>query len=222
VRIDLNDSGPLYRQIAARIAYCIATGRLPAGSRLPSLRKAQHAWGVHLHTVRRAYRELQSRGLVHIQVRGETVVLSGSTRPPATLRELVAAVLHEAEGAFGATAGTVTEEIRAIVQDHPQICVVECSRTLSSGLADQIARAWHVRAAPRLLEEEWPRGQAVISTYFHVRELRARLGERSSRITYLHTTLSGSCAPGLGPASESARTRPATYRGFWIALTAMR
>src|SRR4051812_21198550 len=94
---ELNVKLPLYKQIAARLEYAIATGRIAPGTVLPSLREAQEQWGVNLHTVRHAYRELERTGLVSIHDRvGATVV-----QPPAlatsNVRQFVVQALREAE-----------------------------------------------------------------------------------------------------------------------------
>jgi molybdate-binding protein/DNA-binding transcriptional regulator YhcF (GntR family) len=53
-----------YRAIAAEIARRIATGALPPGARLPTVREAAASWAVNVNTVHRAYALLAARGLV--------------------------------------------------------------------------------------------------------------------------------------------------------------
>ena len=62
--LDPDSAVPLYHQITEALSYRIATGRIPPGQRLPSVREAATAWDVNMHTVRRAYGELSERGLV--------------------------------------------------------------------------------------------------------------------------------------------------------------
>lgn len=64
--LDPDSPVPLYHQITEALSYRIATGRIPAGQRLPSVREAAKAWDVNMHTVRRAYGELSQRGLAWI------------------------------------------------------------------------------------------------------------------------------------------------------------
>lgn len=54
----------VYVQVADRIEAQIHSGRLPAGAMLPGERALMEEYGVALHTVRRAVRELRDRGLV--------------------------------------------------------------------------------------------------------------------------------------------------------------
>lgn len=55
---------PLFHQLAEAIAYRIAVGRVRPGERLPSMREAGEALGIHYLTVRKAYGALEERGLV--------------------------------------------------------------------------------------------------------------------------------------------------------------
>jgi len=55
---------PFYRQLIDQIAAHIRSGRLPAGTRLPSVRDLARDVLVSLITVRRAYSELERSGLI--------------------------------------------------------------------------------------------------------------------------------------------------------------
>ncbi len=55
---------PFYRQIVDQVADAVRSGRLPPGSRLPSVRELAASLSVSLITVRRAYADLESAGLV--------------------------------------------------------------------------------------------------------------------------------------------------------------
>ena len=75
-------SGPAYRQIADAIAEDIASGTLPAGTRLPPHRILAYAIGVSPSTTSRAYAEAVARGLVYGEVGRGTY-----TRPPGAVPE---------------------------------------------------------------------------------------------------------------------------------------
>lgn len=186
-----DDGEPLYRQIAAHIAYAIATGRLQPGAVLPSLRRAQGAWRVHLHTVRRAYLELQRRGLVRIRKGEPTVVLAASDSEPGSLRESVVAFLAEAGRRHGATPASVAAEIRRIVDDRPRVPVAECSHTLARSIGDQLTRAWHISPRPILLAEARPVEDPVVSTYFHRGDLVTPAHGTGPAVVYVRLRLSG-------------------------------
>ena len=83
-------SQPLYRQIAEQIRVQIAEGRLPAGTRLPTVRQLAETLGVTRVTAQNAYSELQANGLVESTVgRGTFVVGSPQTD------ELITAIVKE-------------------------------------------------------------------------------------------------------------------------------
>lgn len=62
--IDPVSGVPIYRQIAGQIRQQIRDGRLPPGTRLPPVRELAATLTVNPNTVARAYRELESSGLL--------------------------------------------------------------------------------------------------------------------------------------------------------------
>lgn len=187
---------PLYRQLADGLAYAIATGRLEAGATLPSLREAEAHWGVNLHTVRRAYAEVEQAGLVRTVPRSGTIVLAESERAAAPAPEpggvapgerdaFVRGCLAEAERRFGLTPTGFAERLLVLeASEPPEVRVAECSRSLASMLAEQLRTRWRVRAEACRLDELPPAG-VVVSTYFHYNELRDALEERISDLSFV-------------------------------------
>jgi DNA-binding transcriptional regulator YhcF (GntR family) len=76
ITIDLASPTPPYEQVRLRIAELAAAGDLPAGSRLPPVRTLAVTLGLAANTVARAYRELETAGLVETRGRLGTVVTS--------------------------------------------------------------------------------------------------------------------------------------------------
>jgi DNA-binding transcriptional regulator YhcF (GntR family) len=72
--IDPTSGDAPYEQIRAQIARQVATGALPAGSRLPTVRALAETLGIAANTVARAYRELERAGVVTTRGRNGTVV----------------------------------------------------------------------------------------------------------------------------------------------------
>ena len=64
LRISDQDGVPIYVQLMNQIKYLVASGRLQAGEQLPPVRKLAEQLLVNPNTVARAYRELESEGLV--------------------------------------------------------------------------------------------------------------------------------------------------------------
>ncbi|HXJ81161.1 MAG TPA: GntR family transcriptional regulator [Candidatus Methylomirabilis sp.] len=63
-QIDPRSSIPLYVQIADRIRIAVATGEMPSGGALPSVRNLASQLRVNPATVVQAYRELEEVGVV--------------------------------------------------------------------------------------------------------------------------------------------------------------
>ncbi|MGF1452822.1 MAG: GntR family transcriptional regulator [Opitutales bacterium] len=64
LRLDPSAPSPLYRQLADRLHFAINTGQLTPGEALPSLRTIARERGLALNTVVKAFRHLESAGLV--------------------------------------------------------------------------------------------------------------------------------------------------------------
>lgn len=82
IKLDLESEKPIYIQLMEQIISGIAKKELLPGERLPSVRSLASDIGVNLHTVSKAYQELQQKGflLIHRQ-RGAVVHPEGI--PPA-------------------------------------------------------------------------------------------------------------------------------------------
>lgn len=74
--IDLSSSRPPFEQLRGQIATQVTSGELPAGTRLPTVRQLAAELGLAPNTVARAYRELESDGVVATHGRRGTVVRS--------------------------------------------------------------------------------------------------------------------------------------------------
>src|SRR5215468_310740 len=62
--VDPDDEFPVGLQLTLRLRALIATGRLAAGEKLPSVRRLAEWAGVNLNTVRAVYAGLEAEGLV--------------------------------------------------------------------------------------------------------------------------------------------------------------
>ncbi|WP_329381334.1 GntR family transcriptional regulator [Streptomyces sp. NBC_01716] len=65
IRVDSGAPVPPFEQIRAQLADLISVGRLREGDRLPPVRQLASDLGLANNTVVRAYRALESAGLVH-------------------------------------------------------------------------------------------------------------------------------------------------------------
>lgn len=76
--VDPTSTTPPYEQVRAGVAALVATGDLPAGTRLPAVRSLATDLGLAAGTVARAYRLLEESGVVETRGRGGTVVAFGT------------------------------------------------------------------------------------------------------------------------------------------------
>jgi DNA-binding transcriptional regulator YhcF (GntR family) len=75
---------PPYEQLRAQLASRIASGDLPAGTKLPTVRGLAAELGLAVNTVARVYRELEADGVVVTEGRRGTFVASAAIPPDAT------------------------------------------------------------------------------------------------------------------------------------------
>ena len=94
----------------------IHSGRLGAGEKLPTVRQAAADFGVAPGTVQKAYRALESEGLIVSRVGSGTRVAAGVAALPADLtrrlRELVDVAVAE-----GVSTETLTDVLRLMADD---------------------------------------------------------------------------------------------------------
>ena len=74
IQLDIKSGVPFYRQIIDQVKSAVATGRLEAGERLPTVRQLAVDLSVNPNTVSRAYTELELTGLVETQMGSGTFV----------------------------------------------------------------------------------------------------------------------------------------------------
>jgi GntR family transcriptional regulator len=64
IHISTADGVPIYQQIVNQVKYLVSSGRLEAGEELPAIRTLAEKLVINPNTVARAYRELESAGIV--------------------------------------------------------------------------------------------------------------------------------------------------------------
>lgn len=74
LRVDPNSSQPPFDQLRSQIIDSVRDGRLAPGSRLPTVRDLAGQVGLAVNTVARAYRELETAGIVETRGRFGTFV----------------------------------------------------------------------------------------------------------------------------------------------------
>ena len=102
LRLDSADPAPIYLQIERAIRAGIATGRLPKGHQLPTVRQLAVELKVNANTVAKVYSDLEREGVVETRRGVGTFIAEPSAPFPRqrgnrqALRELAARVLQDA------------------------------------------------------------------------------------------------------------------------------
>jgi len=80
IRVSSSDGVPVYLQIVNQVKYLVASKRLAPNEQLPPVRKLAEQLLVNPNTVARAYRELETAGVI-VTRRGSGVFVSESGSP---------------------------------------------------------------------------------------------------------------------------------------------
>ncbi|WP_263770293.1 PLP-dependent aminotransferase family protein [Propionivibrio soli] len=116
----MNDiAGSLYQSLAEELRTAISDGRLPAGSRLPSVRETARNRSLSINTVLAAYRQLEARGQVEARPQSGYFVRSRLAEPagpsesarPARALPAETAVLDRIEAVLAAQSDPATIDL---------------------------------------------------------------------------------------------------------------
>ena len=116
IAIDVNEPTPIYVQVERALRAAIATGRVPIGEQLPTVRQLAVDLRINANTVARVYAELERAGIVETRRGVGTFVASVKPLTPrrgreGELRALVQRWLEEA-AARGFTAEDLARQLR--------------------------------------------------------------------------------------------------------------
>jgi DNA-binding transcriptional regulator YhcF (GntR family) len=116
ITIDARSPVPPYEQLRAQLAGQIHERVLPAGARLPTVRRLAADLGLAINTVVRAFHELEAAGLIETRGRAGTFVTAGGE--PARERAVQAAREYAAVvSGLGLSPDEAVQLIRAAL--HP-------------------------------------------------------------------------------------------------------
>ena len=79
IHINSNDGVPIYLQIVNQVKYLVASGRLAPGEEMPPIRVLAEELLINPNTVARAYRELETAGVVTKRRTAGTYVSEGES-----------------------------------------------------------------------------------------------------------------------------------------------
>ncbi|MER6079051.1 GntR family transcriptional regulator [Streptomyces sp. NPDC001833] len=112
LKIHIDDSAPPYEQVRAQISEQARGGVLPVGYRLPTVRGLAESLGLAVNTVAKAYRALETDGVIETRGRNGTFVAAAGS---AAERE--AAVAAQAYADRVRRLGLAEEEALSAVRD---------------------------------------------------------------------------------------------------------
>jgi len=95
-----SNATPRYQRLADELSEAIHAGRMPAGTRLPSLRQMARQRALSLNTVIAAYRQLEDAGLVLPRAKAGFEVAARLDAPQRSLRDVASAPTAPAQQAF--------------------------------------------------------------------------------------------------------------------------
>lgn len=74
IQIEPNSDIPIYAQLSFQLIEAIASGKLKDGDTLPSVRSLASDLGMNMHTVNKAYHELEKKGIIRIVPKSGAVI----------------------------------------------------------------------------------------------------------------------------------------------------
>lgn len=111
ITIDPESAVPPFEQVRAQIAELASSGAIPVGTRLPTVRGLAEQLGLAANTVAKAYRELETAGVVQTRGRHGTVVAASGDASRAAAAQAAAAYAARVHGL-----GIPAAEARAVLE----------------------------------------------------------------------------------------------------------
>jgi GntR family transcriptional regulator len=118
IHISTNDGVPIYLQLVNQIKFLIASGRLLAGDELPPIRVLATQLLINPNTVARAYRELETAGIVEKRRTAGTYVSEQGS--PLARRERVKILAERIDTLLAEAShmGVTLEDVLKLVQQR--------------------------------------------------------------------------------------------------------
>ena len=125
IHISATDGVPIYQQIVNQVKYLVASGRLTPGEEMPPIRVLAERLLVNPNTVARAYRELESAGVVEKRRTAGTYVSDAGS--PLARKERVRIITERVDAllAEARQLGIAVNEVLELVERRNQAMQTE-------------------------------------------------------------------------------------------------
>jgi DNA-binding transcriptional regulator YhcF (GntR family) len=212
--IDKDSKLPLYLQLKDLIKYYISTGAIQNNDQLPGVVHLAEELKINFETVRKAYKELEKEGLLSMK-RGKGTFLNGHAGIKPQLKALANSDSNLVEFAKLfikdiIEKGASVEKARAIInQALHEVSLefsrrftlfTECNQLQVNQISNLLKTQLNVNVKGVLLQDLKPAVKkasdedsqllAVLTTGFHVNEVRNALGDTSVKIDFVITNMS--------------------------------
>lgn len=204
-KIDSNLDIPIYKQLVDSISSNIRSGNMPAGTRLPTVRRLADELGIANGTIKRAYDELEKEKLIEkSQGRGTFVSYMPESSDSRKVKAMAAIdqlfdMLEELDFSMSEMSIFLNLKLRerARTQSNLVIAVVECNAEILSQLGEQLRKIEGVDIYTYLLDDivayPYKLGEDVdliVTTQEHAEKLSAVVPEphRIARIAVRPST----------------------------------
>lgn len=201
-RIDKKNKVPLYLQLKELVRYYVATGVLGQDGQLPSVTELAKELEINPETVRKTYKELEKEGLLSMRLGHGTFAahsrkLEGPSELLARAKNFISELLDS--GVDLETARSLVNRAFQDVSTRPVLLFTECNAPqvdeLSVVLSERLSCAVKGVMLERLKAEvdgvlRLGKPVTVITTGFHVKEVRKMLENTAADIDFVVTNMS--------------------------------
>jgi len=177
---------PIYRQLADSVRSAVKSGKMPVGTRLPTVRELADMLQIAQGTVKRAYDRLEQDGLIQ-KTQGRGTFVSYSPSPVTSRKDRALAAIDSALREMEDMGFSLSEiniflnlKLRelASLQDNIKIAIVECNREILDQLQQQLCKLERIDLYTTLLSEAqaypYPLSEdmdIIVTTQTHSEEL---------------------------------------------------
>jgi len=179
--------------LALHCLYQIATGKWPAGSRLPSVRSSEEEWGLNRLTIQKAFKQLEQQGLIISKPKSGYYVSDSSTLSDITrhryemeylLGKIKELICRETTLSTLSTLRYLSQLEELHEREAPDFAFCECTLIQAQGHALEIEQHYALPVMPMTLQQINgnrqripPHIRTLITTHFHYGELSSLQNE---------------------------------------------